>query len=178
MKTPGNESQKGTAHSSTEGIVCNNCKGMKEQVTDLQKKITELESQPGKGGETKNLEAINKQLELRLTETLAEAKRSYDSYISMREQYNAFLQGRINQLMDYCLNTPNSKADPTHSSKLNKAKSDAIQQLKVNLEAQEQMLEHERKQLQASSNKVSIPSPFSNHSLYRSNTNSWRRTTS
>lgn len=35
-------------------------------------------------------------MELRLQETLAEAKRHYNSYVDIREQYNSFVQGRIN----------------------------------------------------------------------------------
>ena len=37
-------------------------------------------------------------MELRLQETLAEAKRHYQSYVDIREQYNQFVSGRINQM--------------------------------------------------------------------------------
>ena len=37
-------------------------------------------------------------MELRLQETLAEAKRHYQSYVDIREQYNSFVSGRINQM--------------------------------------------------------------------------------
>ena len=35
-------------------------------------------------------------MELRLNETLAEAKRHHQSYIDIRDQYNNYIEGRIN----------------------------------------------------------------------------------
>ena len=87
--------------------------------------------------------SVSEHYELRLKETLEEAKRHYESYIAIRDQYNSFLQGRINLMMETCLNGANigNKSDPALSIKANKAKADAIQQMKVNLEAQQEMLE-------------------------------------
>jgi len=39
---------------------------------------------------------MKEHMELRLNETLAEAKRHHQSYIEMREQYNNYIEGRIN----------------------------------------------------------------------------------
>ena len=70
-------------------------------------------------------------MELRLAETLAEAKRHYESYMDIRDQYNAFLEGRINQLSDIMLCKQNNpKLSPI---KQQKTYQDAIQTLKVNL---------------------------------------------
>jgi len=35
-------------------------------------------------------------MDLRLQETMAEAKRHYSTYMDMREQYNSFVEGRLN----------------------------------------------------------------------------------
>jgi len=43
-------------------------------------------------------------MELRLQETMAEAKRHYQSYMDIRQQYNAFVEGRLNQMIDHCKN--------------------------------------------------------------------------
>ena len=37
-------------------------------------------------------------MELRLSETMAEAQRHYKSYQDIREQYNNFVEGRLNTL--------------------------------------------------------------------------------
>lgn len=37
-------------------------------------------------------------MDLRLQETLAEAKRHYQSYMDIREQYNTFVDGRLNRM--------------------------------------------------------------------------------
>lgn len=73
-------------------------------------------------------------LEIRLKETLEEAKRHYQSYISIRDQYNVFIEGRVNAMVESCLKN-NKQSDPSYSIKSNKAKSDMIQTYKVNLEA-------------------------------------------
>lgn len=38
-------------------------------------------------------------MESRLQETLAEARRHHQSYMDIREQYNSFVEGRINQMI-------------------------------------------------------------------------------
>ena len=82
-------------------------------------------------------------LESRLKESLKEAQRHYDKFVDMREQYNSFVEGRINQLTEQCL--ARDARDPINSARQTKAKSDITQQLRVNLEAQEQVLKQERK---------------------------------
>ena len=47
---------------------------------------------------SKTDKSLKELMELRLQETLAEAKRHYNSYVDIREQYNSFVQGRINQV--------------------------------------------------------------------------------
>jgi hypothetical protein len=81
---------------------------------------------------------VKEHLELRLQETLEEAKRHHNSYISIRDQYNNFIEGRVNQMVEACLKNPKKQADPSYSIKSNKAKADIIQTLKVNLEAQQE----------------------------------------
>jgi hypothetical protein len=39
-------------------------------------------------------------MELRLNETLAEAKRHYQSFVDIRNQYNNFIEGRINLMVE------------------------------------------------------------------------------
>ena len=43
---------------------------------------------------------MKEHLELRLTETLNEAKRHYESFINIRDQYNTFVDGRVNQMVE------------------------------------------------------------------------------
>lgn len=45
--------------------------------------------------------AYKEHMELRLSETLAEGKRHYQSYMNMRDQYNSFVEGRLNKMYDY-----------------------------------------------------------------------------
>jgi hypothetical protein len=79
-------------------------------------------------------------MEARLAETLAEARRHHKSYMDIREQYNNFVEGRINSMITNLLGgttkTP-GKATKVHL--------DAIQTLKVNLEAQMEKLQDEKK---------------------------------
>lgn len=82
-------------------------------------------------------------MEVRLQETMAEAKRHHQSYLDMRQQYNNFVESRLNQMVDHCKNSA-AHETPSNSIKSNKIKSDLIQTLKVNLEAQDQMLEEEK----------------------------------
>ena len=39
---------------------------------------------------------MKEHMELRLNETLAEAKRHHQLYLEMRDQYNNYIEGRIN----------------------------------------------------------------------------------
>ena len=42
-------------------------------------------------------------MEARLAETMAEARRHHQSYVEIREQYNNFIEGRINSMMNTML---------------------------------------------------------------------------
>ena len=44
--------------------------------------------------------AFKEMMEKRLSETLQEAKRHYTSYIEIRDQYNNFVEGRINKMIE------------------------------------------------------------------------------
>ena len=69
---------------------------MKKQVTDMERKIS-LKQQT----EIASVDQSYKDyMELRLNETMAEAKRHYQSYIDIRNQYNNFIEGRINTMVD------------------------------------------------------------------------------
>lgn len=61
-------------------------------------------------------------MEMRLSETMAEAKRHHQSYMDIRQQYNSFLEGRLNQMIDHCKSTDT----PSSSIKSNKIKADLI----------------------------------------------------
>ena len=80
--------------------------------------------------------------------------RHYNSFISIRDQYNDFVQGRVNQMVEQCQKS-NRANDPTNSVKANKAKADIIQTLKVTLEAQQQMLSEEIINQKAATERVS-----------------------
>jgi hypothetical protein len=82
-------------------------------------------------------------MELRLSETMAEAKRHYQSYMEIRSQYNNFIEGRINKMVDHCKNSANKDTPQMNSIKSTKVKADIIQTLKVNLEAQDEALQNE-----------------------------------
>lgn len=94
-------------------------------------------------------------MEARLQETLSEAKRHYQSYLDIRDQYNSFLQGRINKTFTALLEssqtaTSSQKTSPINTLKHQKLQQDLLQTLKVNLQAQQEQLEEEReKQSQA-----------------------------
>jgi hypothetical protein len=47
-------------------------------------------------------------------------------------------------MIDHCKNSKSAQETPSNSIKSNKIKADLIQTLKVNLEAQDQMLEDEK----------------------------------
>jgi len=40
-------------------------------------------------------------MEVRLSETMAEAKRHYESFKDMRTQYNSYVEGRINKMATF-----------------------------------------------------------------------------
>ena len=40
-------------------------------------------------------------MEVRLQETMSEAKRHYQSYMDIREQYNRFVEGRLNIMIKH-----------------------------------------------------------------------------
>lgn len=105
-------------------------------------------------------------MELRLSETMAEAKRHYQSYVDIRSQYNSFIEGRINQMVEHCKNN-NAKDTPgMNSIKSQKAKADIIQTLKVNLEAQDEALAKEIQNQQKTYEKVSNFSLVSFHFMF------------
>jgi hypothetical protein len=45
-----------------------------------------------------NLKACLETTELRLEETMKESKRHHNNYVELRNQFNNFLEGRINQM--------------------------------------------------------------------------------
>lgn len=93
-------------------------------------------------------------MDIRLEETMAEAKRHYQSYLDIRQQYNCFVEGRLNQMIDHCKTTNDT---PSSSSiKSNKIKSDLIQTLKVNLEVQDSMVREEMEKQKERYGKVEV----------------------
>lgn len=65
-------------------------------------------------------------MEARLAETMAEARRHYNSYIEIREQYNNFIEGRINSMMNTMLgaeaNSGNQSSRYSNTPKMNTLK--------------------------------------------------------
>ena len=70
---------------------------LKSRIETLEKEIESLKKNQVVSTPEKPDKCIKEYMELRLQETLAEAKRHYNSYVDIREQYNSFVQGRINQ---------------------------------------------------------------------------------
>lgn len=66
---------------------------------ELQDKITLIQSSKP--------DSVKDHLELRLQETLEEAKRHYQNYTSMRDEHNRFLESRLNKLVEVCLQNDN-----------------------------------------------------------------------
>lgn len=132
-----------------------NCKGANEakaKIKELETQIKRLES--AKTGDTKYEDkTVKEHLELRLKETLEEAKRHYSSYIKIRDEYNSFLESRINTVVEAC--TKLKPNDPTNSVKASKAKADLIQMMRANLEAQQQQLEQEIQEVRQTEKRVS-----------------------
>jgi len=114
----------------------------KNKIDELQAEIEKLKASPG-GNASAVPNSYKEQMELRLSETMAEAKRHYQSYVDIRSQYNSFVEGRINQMVDHCKNNPSKDTPGMNSIKSQKAKADIIQTLKVNLEAQDEALAQE-----------------------------------
>jgi hypothetical protein len=56
-------------------------------------------------------------MEARLAETMAEARRHHQSYIEIREQYNAFIDGRINSMINTVLGTEATATTGNQSSR-------------------------------------------------------------
>ena len=104
LEEKGCSEQKTQASNSDNNVLmCSNCQGNQGADKKLQQRIKELELElslkPTKIGE--NIEDNSPQsykdyMELRLQETLAEARRHHQSYMDIREQYNSFVEGRIN----------------------------------------------------------------------------------
>ena len=76
-----------------------------------------------------------------------DAPQSYKDYMEIREQYNSFVEGRINQMIKVL----DASKTPAKATKLHQ---DVIQTLKVNLEAQYEKIEEERKLQDSSYQKV------------------------
>ena len=93
-------------------------------------------------------------MELRLNETLAEAKRHYHSFVDIRNQYNNFIEGRINLMVEH-IKKGDASSTKSQSIKVQKLNADLQQTLKVNLEAQEQMMIESNEQQTKSYEKVS-----------------------
>lgn len=55
--------------------------------------------------------------EIRLQETLAEAKRHHKNYVELRDQYNDFVDGRLNKMIDAVLGNNLSHASPDLSAR-------------------------------------------------------------
>ena len=70
-------------------------------------------------------------MEKRLSETLEEAKRHYQSYIDIRDQYNNFVEGRINKMIEQSMNNTNvgnqSNRTPGTGMSVNNIKMQKIQ---------------------------------------------------
>jgi hypothetical protein len=100
---------------------------LQKKVQKLTQQLAEKEAEnktKEKSGE-KESESIKLHLEARLKETLEEAKRHYESYMTMRDQYNQFVEGRINQMVEKCMSK--DQKEVINSVKQNKLKSDVIQ---------------------------------------------------
>lgn len=147
---------------------------MKARIDQLERENEQLRAQAKEGGGEGPSSTLKELMELRLSETMAEAKRHYQSYTDMRDQYNTFVEGRMNQLFQMC-QSANSRPDkspmgstkgsvapsPISTMKQQKLHQDLIQTLKVNLEAQHQSMTEEQEQQAKSYEKVS-PNAF-NH---------------
>ena len=70
---------------------------MANKEKEMQERINELQSQLLKKTESISKSSHLEYLNLRLEETMNEAKRHFSNYISVRDTYNAFLESRLNQ---------------------------------------------------------------------------------
>ena len=64
---------------------------MKEKIGALEKELADLKASQVATNDTDLDKPLMELMELRLQETLGEAKRHYNSYVDIREQYNSFV---------------------------------------------------------------------------------------
>jgi uncharacterized protein (DUF3084 family) len=94
---------------------------MKEN-NELKGRIQKLEDQINSLSPTKKSKlndtdkSLKELMEVRLEETLGEAKRHYQSYVDIREQYNSFVNGRINQMFKHVIENGMSPAQKKGTS--------------------------------------------------------------